>query len=165
MQMRTVWIVVVIVFEANVLGCTAKQESAGTEASKTDSTDSAEATDVRTELGLTGTLSAKVIKLDGREVPENTVLKLELRHLVDPSSREAELLTAKSVNLSTLPAVVALPYDISKIQKRELYFVNASILQGEKLLYGTDAEIGVLTFGKGERADVVLRPANLLRER
>ena len=163
--MRMVWIVVAIVFEANVLGCTAKQESAATEASKTDSTDSAEATDVRKELGLTGTLSARVIKIDGREVPENTVLKLELRHLVDPSSRGTELVTAKSVNLSTLPAVVTLPYDVSKIHKREIYVVNASILQGEKLLYGTDSEIGVLTFGKGERAEVVLKPANVLRER
>lgn len=163
--MRMVWIVVALVFQANVVGCTAKEESAATEESKTDSADSPEATDVRTKLGLTGALSARVIKIDGREVPENTALKIELRHLVDPASRETELVSAKSVNVSTLPAVVTVPYDVSKIQEREIYVVNASILQGEKLLYGTDLEIGVLTFGKGERAEIVLKPANVLRPR
>jgi uncharacterized lipoprotein YbaY len=160
--MRTIWILMALVPTLVVWGCQAKEQPA---AEASDNAGSAEAAAPRKALNLTGRLTATVIKTDTREVPENAVLKLELRHMVDPSSRDTVLLSSSSVPVAKLPAKVELTYDSANIEEREIYLLNVAVTVDGKLLYGTDVEVPVLTYGKGEDARVVVKPANVMRSR
>ncbi len=158
--MRIVWILMALVLVATVWGCRAQEEPA---ADTSESDAPVEVVKADKALNLTGKLTVRVLKVDGPEAPENAFVQLELRHVVDPATRGTETVTRTSVPATEFPMDIVLPYEVSQIENREIYLVNVSIVRDQKLLHGTDVEVPVLTYGKGERTQVVVKPANIMR--
>ena len=116
------------------------------------------------------------LSIDGlTELPRSLSLRLRLLDMSDPSIVPPVVAERVEPAPSTLPYTYALPYESAKINAEGKYVMEAALVTGEVVLYGTDNAPAVLAQGAPDRADIALvrggglpapniPPAELLRQ-
>jgi len=89
-------------------------------------------------------------------LPPTLDLRLRLLDMSDPSIAPPVVAERIEPAPKTLPYSYALPYEPSKIGADRTYVIEASLLAGGAMLYGTPAPTAVLSNGAGNQADLVL---------
>lgn len=109
------------------------------------------------------------------QLPPGLQLRLRLLDRTDPSIVAPVLAERIEPAPAMVPYNYALPYDPSKVDAEGRYVIDAALVAGEAVLYGTPNSVWVLTNGADARADVGLErggglpppdmaPADLLRQ-
>lgn len=109
------------------------------------------------------------------KIPPGLQLRLRLLDRTDPSIVPPVVFERIEPAPAVLPYDYALPYDPAKIDAAGRYVIDAALVAGDAVLYGTPNSVWVLTQGAGDRADLTLErggglpppdisPADLLRQ-
>lgn len=118
-----------------------------------------------------GTLSINGLS----KLPPSLQLRLRLLDRSDPSIVAPVVAERIEPAPSQVPYTFALPYDPARINGEGRYVIDAALVAGEAVLYGTPNSIWVLTQGEDDRADIGLErggglpppdiaPADLLKQ-
>ena len=89
-------------------------------------------------------------------LPLDAVLKVRLADVSIADAPSVTISERTIANPGQIPISFALGYDPDVIDERFDYSVQASITQGDRLLFVNDTVYSVLTRGYGERVDMVL---------
>lgn len=101
-------------------------------------------------------------------LPPGAVLEATLEDVSKPDTWGAVVGSARVARPGTPPIRFAIPYDPSLIDAKHQYAVRARILVRGRLVFVTDGSYPVLTGGRGNEVDLVLRRAGgpaLIRSR
>ncbi|MEO1107505.1 MAG: YbaY family lipoprotein [Pseudomonadota bacterium] len=107
------------------------------------------------QAGIAGTVEGSVTYRERIAVPPDASLFVELQD-VSLADAPAETLAAQRYALTGVPAQFELTYDDALIRDGHSYSVRASISQGQKLLFITDTNYPVLTYGADDTVDLIL---------
>lgn len=135
-----------------IVGC--GQQSTGNQAQKTPVQQApagpppvpASATAVRGSLSISGLT----------DLPGGLSLRLRLLDMSDPSIVPPVVAERLEPAPPSLPYTFALPYETAKINPEGKYVMEAALLTGDVVLYGTDNPPAVLSNGAPDRADIAL---------
>ena len=116
------------------------------------------------------------LSIDGlNDLPGSLSLRLRLLDMSDPSIVPPVVAERLEPAPPTLPYTYALPYESASINAEGKYVMEAALVTGDVVLYGTDNPPAVLAQGAPDRADIALvrggglpapniPPADLLRQ-
>jgi len=109
------------------------------------------------------------------KLPGQLQLRLRLLDMSDPSVVPPVVAERIEPAPAQLPYAYALPYEAAQLNEAGKYVIEASLVAGDAVLYGTPMAIPVVTQGAGNNADIALErggglpppdiaPADLLRQ-
>lgn len=116
------------------------------------------------------------LSIDGlSQLPRTLQLRLRLLDMSDPSIVPPVVAERIEPAPGILPYTYALPYTESAINPDGKYVIEATLVTGDVVLYGTPAPVAVLTQGASGRADIAMArggglpapniaPADLLKQ-
>ncbi len=131
-------------------GQSSTKDPAGAQAAPTVTSVPASATAVRGDVMISG-LSTLPAKLE---------LRLRLLDLSDPSIAPPVIAERIEPAPNSLPYGYALPYEAAKVNADHVYGIEASLLAGGAMLYGTPTPVHVLTHGDSKQANLTLERGN-----
>ena len=90
------------------------------------------------------------------DLPANALLRIRLSRA--DSLRDVIAETTFAAAGRQVPFPYTLRYDPDRIERRQTYAVRAVILDGDRILFGTNGPVNVITTGAQRSADLVLGP-------
>ena len=102
------------------------------------------------------TVVGSVAYLEDVALPPDAVLEVRLADVSIADAPSVTISERTIANPGQIPISFALGYDPDIIDERRDYSVQASITRGDDLLFINDTVYSVLTWGNGERVDMVL---------
>lgn len=100
-------------------------------------------------------ISGLVNTRDGRTLPRDAVLNVELREVFSYNSQPITL-TRQSFNVSRQPVSFALDYDPTQIDSRRNYVLNATISSAGRVIYGMRQDVPVLGNNNSQNVQLVV---------
>ncbi|MBD8525724.1 YbaY family lipoprotein [Pseudomarimonas arenosa] len=90
------------------------------------------------------------------DLPGGLSLRLRLLDMSDPSIVPPVMAERVEPAPASLPYTYALPYETASVNPQGKYVIEAALLTGDVVLYGTDNPPAVLAQGAPDRADIAL---------
>lgn len=135
-----------------IVGCGQKQASNQTQQAQAQQAPAGPPPVPASATAVRGSLS-----IDGlNDLPAGFNLRMRLLDMSDPSIVPPVVAERVEPAPPSLPYTYALPYETAKINPEGKYVLEASLLKGDVVLYGTENPPAVLAQGAPDRADIAL---------
>ncbi|MCA8993414.1 MAG: YbaY family lipoprotein [Planctomycetaceae bacterium] len=94
--------------------------------------------------------------LDGRQLPQDAIVQVELREIVRPEAPPVTVASAQVADKTKYPMQFKVEYDPLQVDSRRSYVVTASVTQNGQLLYETRQNYPVLSPGQPKQIALAL---------